>query len=75
MLIMAFRGEEIFLLLALPPGMDPGFYWRLGGPQSRSGRRGYKKILCLCRGSNPDVVCESQRIAEVCDNYVMAMLR
>jgi hypothetical protein len=26
---------------------------RLGGPQSRSGRRAGRKILCHCRGSNP----------------------
>jgi hypothetical protein len=29
-------------------------YRRLGGPQSRSGHRGYRKISCLCRGSNLD---------------------
>jgi hypothetical protein len=30
-------------------------YRRLGGPQRRSGHRGYrKKSFCLCRGSNPN---------------------
>jgi hypothetical protein len=29
-------------------------YRRLGGPQSRSGHRGYRKILCPRRGSNLD---------------------
>jgi hypothetical protein len=26
---------------------------RLGGPQSWSGHRSWRKILCVCRGSNP----------------------
>jgi hypothetical protein len=41
---------------ALPRGKDPRYplYRTEGGPQSRSGHRGYRKILCPCRGSNPD---------------------
>jgi hypothetical protein len=40
-----------------PRGKDPRYkmYRSLGGSQSRSGHRGYKKILCLCRGSNLDI--------------------
>jgi hypothetical protein len=40
---------------ALPPGIDPRYPLdrRLGGPESRSGRRARRIILCLCRGSNP----------------------
>jgi hypothetical protein len=40
----------------LAPGKGPRYplYRGLGGPQSRSGHRGYRKILSLCRGSNLD---------------------
>jgi hypothetical protein len=40
---------------ALLTGKDPRYPLdrRLGGPQSRSGHRGWRKILCLYRGSNP----------------------
>jgi hypothetical protein len=40
-----------------PQAKDPRYplYWRLGGPQTRSGHRGYrKKSFRLCRGSNLD---------------------
>jgi hypothetical protein len=41
---------------ALPPGKGPRYPLdrRLGGPQSRSGHRGYRKILCPRPGSNLD---------------------
>jgi hypothetical protein len=41
---------------ALPPTKAPRYplYRSLGGPQSRSGDRGYSKIFFLCRGSNLD---------------------
>jgi hypothetical protein len=41
---------------ALPRGKDPRYPLcrKLGGPKSRSGHRGYRKIICPCRGSNPD---------------------
>jgi hypothetical protein len=41
----------------LSPGIGPWYplYRRLGGPQSRSGHRGYwKKPFPFCRGSNLD---------------------
>jgi hypothetical protein len=40
---------------ALPPGEDPRYPLdrSLGGLQGWSGHRGWRKILCPCRGSNP----------------------
>jgi hypothetical protein len=47
-----------------PPGKDPRYPLdkRLGGPQSRSGRRGQKKNPLPCRGSNPDRTARSQTL-------------
>jgi hypothetical protein len=47
---------------ALPPGKGPRYilHRRLGGPQSRSGHRGYRKNLLPLRGSNLDRPVRSQ---------------
>jgi hypothetical protein len=47
-----------------PRGNDPRYPLdrRLGGPQSRSGLRGRRKILWPCRGLNPDRPARSQTL-------------
>jgi hypothetical protein len=53
---MGVSGQHHAPVALYPRGKDPRYplYRRLGGPQSRSGHRGYRKNLCPCRGSNPD---------------------
>jgi hypothetical protein len=57
---------------ALPPGKGPPrypLYRRLGGPQSRSGHRGYRKNpFRLCRGSNLDRPV-FQEMCALCDKF------
>jgi hypothetical protein len=49
---------------ALSRRKDPRYplYRGMGGPQSRSGHRRKVKILCPCRGSNPDRPVRSQAL-------------
>jgi hypothetical protein len=53
---MGVSGQHHAPAALYPRGKDPRYplYRRLGGPQSRSGHRGYRKILSPLPGSNPD---------------------
>jgi hypothetical protein len=59
---MGVSGQRHAPAALYPRGKDPRYPLdrRLGGPQSRSGRRDRRKILCPCRGSNPDRPARSQ---------------
>jgi hypothetical protein len=50
---------------ALPPGKEPpGTHWIGGwvGPRAGLDAQARRKILCLCRGSNPDLPVHSQTL-------------
>jgi hypothetical protein len=47
-----------------PRGKDPGTHWTGGwvGPRAGLDAEARRKILCLCRGSNPDRPARSQTL-------------
>jgi hypothetical protein len=49
---------------ALPPGKGPGTHWIGGwvGPRADVDAEARRKILCPCRGSNPDRPARSQAL-------------
>jgi hypothetical protein len=61
---MGVSGQHHAPAALYPRGIDPGTHWTRGwvGPRAGLDAEARRKILCLCRGSNPGLPVRSQTL-------------